>query len=147
MAGSGGNSGPASMSGPGSLPSSAVQTKLTDEEIETLNNMKTEVLRETGDPSKGFVISFEDDAPVRPKPVLKERRLSNNKKNSREEKLSSDPVMIMLDMNEDVDSDNRDGSPLRRKIAPLRMNGGGGGSFFSFVFNSLRISSMARSNC
>ena len=82
MAGSGGNSGPASMSGPGSLPSSAVQTKLTDEEIETLNNMKTEVLRETGDPSKGFVISFEDDAPVRPKPVLKERRLSNNKKNS-----------------------------------------------------------------
>ena len=128
MAGSGGNSGPASMSGPGSLPSSAVQTKLTDEEIETLNNMKTEVLRETGDPSKGFVISFEDDAPVRPKPVLKERRLSNNKKNSREEKLSSDPVMIMLDMNEDVDSDNRDGSPLRRKISPLRMNGGGGGS-------------------
>jgi hypothetical protein len=129
VVGSGGNSGPASMSGPGSLPSSAVQTKLTEEEIETLNNMKTEVLRETGDPSKGFVISFEDDAPVRPKPVLKERRLSN-KKNSREEKLSSDPVMIMLDMNEDVDSDNRDSSPLRRKISPLRMNGGnssGGG--------------------
>jgi calmodulin-regulated spectrin-associated protein len=131
VAGSGGNSGPASMSGPGSLPSTAVQTKLTEEEIETLNNMKTEVLRETGDPSKGFVISFEDDTPVRPKPVLKERRLSSNKKNSREEKLSSDPVMIMLDMNEDVDSDNRDSSPLRRKISPLRMNGvnssGGGG--------------------
>ena len=111
-------SGPGSLSGPGSITQPAVQTKLTDEEISTLNSMKTEVLKETGDPSKGFVISFDDDAPVKPKPVLRPKRLSIGKKGSREEKC--DPVMIMLDMNEDADSDNnRDVSPIR-KISPNR---------------------------
>ena len=111
-------SGPGSLSGPGSMTQPAVQTKLTDEEISTLNSMKTEVLKETGDPSKGFVISFDDDAPVKPKPVLRPKRLSTGKKGSREEKC--DPVMIMLDMNEDADSDNnRDISPIR-KISPNR---------------------------
>ena len=48
---------------------------MTEEEAETLGNMKTEVLKETADPSKGFVISFDDDTPKKPKPVLKQRRL------------------------------------------------------------------------
>ena len=115
-------SGPASLSGPGSMSQPAVQTKLTDEEINTLNSMKTEVLKETGDPTKGFVISFDDDAPVKPKPVLRPKRLSTgSKKSSREEKC--DPVMIMLDMNEDADSDNiRDISPIRKVSPSRRMN-------------------------
>ena len=70
--------------------------------------MKTEVLNETGDPSKGFVISFDDDSKVKPKPVLKERKFS--KRTPKEDPSSSDPVMIMLDMNEDLDSDHRDSS-------------------------------------
>ena len=119
---SGESSGPGSLSGPGSMNTPAVQTKLTDEEINTLNSMKTEVLKETGDPSKGFVISFDDDAPVKPKPVLRPKRLSSSsKKNSRDEK--SDPVMIMLDMNEDADSDSvRDISPIRKMSPSRRMN-------------------------
>ena len=100
--------GPMSLSGPNSLPSSAIQNKMTDEEVETLNNMKTELLNETGDPSKGFVISFDDDPKVKPKPVLKERKFS--KRTPKEDPSSSDPVMIMLDMNEDLDSDHRDSS-------------------------------------
>eukprot|EP00092_Neocalanus_flemingeri_P035023 GFUD01038111.1.p1 GENE.GFUD01038111.1~~GFUD01038111.1.p1 ORF type:complete len:1437 (-),score=321.88 GFUD01038111.1:947-4795(-) len=118
--GSSEGSGPASMSGPGSITTPSVQTKLTDEELDALNTMKTEVLKETGDPSKGFVISFDDDSPVRPKPVLKQRRMS--KKNSRDEIKSSDPVMIMLDMNEDADSDNRETSPIRKLSPTHRMN-------------------------
>merc|ERR1719509_573184 len=95
--GSSEGSGPGSLSGPGSIP--AVQSKLSVEEIDALNTMKTEVLNETGDPAKGFVISFDDDSPIKPKPVLKPRRMS--KKGSRDEMKSSDPVMIMLDMNDD----------------------------------------------
>merc|ERR1711892_414546 len=114
-------SGPGSMSGPGSITQTpSVQTKLTDEEIDALNTMKTEVLKETGDPSKGFVISFDDDSPVKPKPKLKPRRMS--KKSSRDEIRSSDPVMIMLDMNEDADSDNRETSPIRKLSPSHRMN-------------------------
>merc|ERR1712107_312977 len=79
-------------------------------EVETLNNMKTEVLKETGDPAKGLVISFDDEASVKPKPILKERKFS--KRISKDQSFSSDPVMIMLDMNEEIDSDNRDSSPL-----------------------------------
>ena len=119
---SGESSGPGSLSGPGSMTQPAVQTKLTDDEINTLNSMKTEVLKETGDPTKGFVISFDDDAPVKPKPALRPKRLSiGSKKNSREEK--HDPVMIMLDMNEDADSDNiRDVSPIRKLSPNKRLN-------------------------
>jgi len=118
---SGEGSGPGSMSGPGSFGqnTTAVQTKLTDEELDALNTMKTEVLKETGDPAKGFVISFDDDQPKKPKPVLKQRRMS--KKISKEEPKPSDPVMIMLDMNEDGDSE-REISPIRKMSAGNRMN-------------------------
>ena len=62
---------------------------LTEEEVETLTTMKTERLKEDADASKGFVISFDDeDKPKKPKPELKNRRLSStsaptpNKKHS-----------------------------------------------------------------
>ena len=93
---------------------SIVQVKMSEEEVETLNNMKTEVLKTTGDPSKGFVISF-DDEPVKPKPVLKERKSSKNNR------ASSDPVMIMLDMNEELDSDEKqpdDIKPIKKNSKP-----------------------------
>merc|ERR1712107_423956 len=99
-----------SLSNLNSNSNKSIQSKLTDEEVETLNNMKTEVLKETGDPAKGFVISFDDEASVKPKPILKERKFS--KRISKDQSFSSDPVMIMLDMNEEIDSDNRDSSPL-----------------------------------
>merc|ERR1712128_418493 len=93
--GSSEGSGPGSMSGPGSITQTpSVQTKLTDEEIDALNTMKTEVLKETGDPSKGFVISFDDDSPVKPKPKLKPRRMS--KKSSRDEIRSEDLISSRL---------------------------------------------------
>ena len=51
---------------------------LTEEEVETLTTMKTERLKEDADASKGFVISFDDeDKPKKPKPELKNRRLSS----------------------------------------------------------------------
>lgn len=118
-------SGASSLSGPTSIPT--VQNKMTEEEAETLGNMKTEVLKETADPSKGFVISFDDDTPKKPKPVLKQRRFS--KKNSLTDGLSDlsglsakenvppDSVMIMLDMNDGDEVDNRGISP-NRKISP-----------------------------
>ena len=121
--GSSEGSGPGSMSGPGSLPHTpAVQSKLSVEEIDALNTMKTEVLKETGDPAKGFVISFDDDSPIKPKPVLKPRRMS--KKGSRDEMKSSDPVMIMLDMNDDGDDSEsaREVSPLRKMSSPSHRN-------------------------
>ena len=121
--GSSEGSGPGSMSGPGSLSHTpTVQSKLSVEEIDALNTMKTEVLRETGDPAKGFVISFDDDSPIKPKPVLKQRRMS--KKGSRDEMKSSDPVMIMLDMNEDGDDSEsaRESSPLRKMSPSHKMN-------------------------
>ena len=86
--------------------------------------MKTEVLKETGDPAKGFVISFDDDTPVKPKPVLKPRRLS--KKGSRDES-KSDPVMIMLDMNEDggdSTDQGRQGSPVRKVTPSHKLSNG-----------------------
>ena len=92
-----------------------IQVKLTDEEVETLNNMKTEVLKGTGDPSKGFVISFDDETPTKPKPVLGDRKLSKNKR------MDSDPVMIMLDMNEGIDSDERE-TVFKPKTQNLKNN-------------------------
>ena len=54
-----------------------------------MTTMKTERLKEDADASKGFVISFDDeDKPKKPKPELKNRRLSStsaptpNKKHS-----------------------------------------------------------------
>ena len=47
-------------------------------QVETLTTMKTERLKEDADASKGFVISFDDDdKPKKPKPELKNRRLSS----------------------------------------------------------------------
>ncbi len=69
---SGGES-PAPGSGPSSLRSNPART---EEEEETLANMKTERLKDDKDASAGFVISFEDDAPKRAKPELKQRRPS-----------------------------------------------------------------------
>ena len=63
-------------SGPSSLRSNSGVTQLTEEEAETLANMKTERLKDDTDASKGFVISFDDDPPKKPKPALKVRRLS-----------------------------------------------------------------------
>jgi len=54
---------------------------LTEEEAEALAAMKTEKLKDDADASKGFVISFDDDTPKKPKPQLKPRRISS-KKNS-----------------------------------------------------------------
>ena len=51
--------------------------------------MKMEKLKDDADASKGFVISFDDDTPKKPKPQLKQRRLSN-KKNSVVSEMSSD---------------------------------------------------------
>lgn len=55
---------------------------MTEEEQEALSNMKTERLKDDADACKGFVISFDDDTPKKPKPELKTRRLSQPKKNS-----------------------------------------------------------------
>ena len=44
--------------------------------------MKTERLKDDTDATKGFVISFDDDTPKKPKPELKTRRISQTKKNS-----------------------------------------------------------------
>ena len=45
--------------------------------------MKTERLKDDADHAgTGFVISFDDDTPKKPKPELKTRRLSQAKKNS-----------------------------------------------------------------
>ena len=44
--------------------------------------MKTDRLKDDTDAAKGFVISFDDDTPRKPKPELKTRRLSQAKKNS-----------------------------------------------------------------
>ena len=47
-------------------------------QVESLTTMKTERLKEDADASKGFVISFDDDdKPKKPKPELKNRRLSS----------------------------------------------------------------------
>ena len=52
--------------------------------------MKTERLKDDADATKGFVISFDDDTPKKPKPELKTRRISQAKKNSVTETMSSD---------------------------------------------------------
>ena len=57
---------------------------MTEEEQEALSTMKTERLKDDTDATKGFVISFDDDTPKKPKPELKTRRLSQAKKNSAE---------------------------------------------------------------
>ena len=62
---------------------------LTEEEAEALAAMKMEKLKDDADASKGFVISFDDDTPKKPKPMLKQRRMSN-KKNSIVTEMSSD---------------------------------------------------------
>ena len=49
-------------SGPPSLRSNS-GVGLTEEEAETLAAMKTEALKDDADAAKGFVISFDDDAP------------------------------------------------------------------------------------
>ncbi len=65
----GGSPGP-SGSGPSSLRSNPGRT---EEEDETLANMKTERLKDDKDASTGFVISFDDEQPKRSKPALKPR--------------------------------------------------------------------------
>ncbi len=66
--------------GPSSLRSNS-GAGLTEEEAEALAMIKTEKLKDDADASKGFVISFDSDTPKKPKPQLKQRRLSS-KKNS-----------------------------------------------------------------
>ena len=63
---------------------------MTEEEQEALSTMKTEALKDDADATKGFVISFDDDTPKKPKPELKTRRISQTKKNSVTETMSSD---------------------------------------------------------
>ena len=71
-------SGGESSAGPASLRSNQPET--TFEEEEALANMKTERLKDDKDAAAGFVISFDDDSkPKKPKPMLKERRLSSKK--------------------------------------------------------------------
>ena len=86
--GSGGEG--ASSGGPSSLRSNSGQPNLTEEEQRALENMKTERLKDDADATKGFVISFDDDTPKKPKPELKTRRISQAKKNSVTETMSSD---------------------------------------------------------
>jgi calmodulin-regulated spectrin-associated protein len=111
---------------------------LTEEEAETLAAMKTEALKDDADAAKGFVISFDDDAPKKPKPQLKQRRLSS-KKNSLagQSEMSSDgsnssrkenvppELMICIDMNtggeDSTGSDHRTYSRSRSRGA---RNGG-----------------------
>ncbi len=52
--------------------------------------MRTEKLKDDADASKGFVISFDDDTPKKPKPQLKQRRMSNKKNSVVSETFSSD---------------------------------------------------------
>jgi len=121
--GSGGDS-----AGPSSLRSLSGQG-LTEEEAEALATMKLDKLKDDADASKGFVISFDDDTPKKPKPQLKQRRMSN-KKNSVVSEMSSDgsnssrkenvppEVMICIDMNmgdEGSDGTPRGSSPYRSK--------------------------------
>lgn len=103
-------------SGPSSLRSNS-GVGLTEEEAEMLAAMKTEKLKDDTDASKGFVISFDNDTPKKPKPQLKQRRLSS-KKNSLagQSEMSSDgsnssrkenvppELMICIDMNTGDDS-------------------------------------------
>jgi len=67
-------------SGPPSLRSPVPAR--TEEEEETLAAMRTERLKDDKDAASGFVISFEDDAPKRSKPVLPQRRPSNARRSS-----------------------------------------------------------------
>ena len=100
-------------SGPSSLRSNS-GVGLTEEEAEMLAAMKTEKLKDDTDASKGFVISFDDDGPKKPKPALKARRLSSKKNSlagqsemssdgsnsSRKENVPPhDDIMICIDMN------------------------------------------------
>ena len=86
--GSGGEG--ASSGGPSSLRSNSGQPNLTEEEQQALSTMKTERLKDDTDATKGFVISFDDDTPKKPKPELTTRRLSQAKKSSVSEIMSSD---------------------------------------------------------
>ena len=125
-------------SGPSSLRSNSGRLDLTEEEQETLTTMKTERLKDDADASKGFVISFDDDAPKKPKPELKPRRLSSAKKSSVVSEMSSDGsnssrkenvppgVMICIDMNNDSSGSGgefRQPSPTRKYsngVSPIR---------------------------
>lgn len=64
-------------SGPNSLSNSKTPgSQLTEEEAETYAAMKTERLKDDADAAKGFVISFDNEPPKKPKPALKPRRPS-----------------------------------------------------------------------
>merc|ERR1719510_1241703 len=99
--------------------------------------MKTEKLKDDADASKGFVISFDNDAPKKPKPQLKQRRLSS-KKNSlagQSEILSSDgsnssrkenvppELMICIDMNTGDESAGSNDMRTYSRIKSSRNNG------------------------
>merc|ERR1712141_227612 len=130
-AGGGGGS-----SGPPSLRSNS-GVGLTEEEAETLAAMKTEALKDDADAAKGFVISFDDDAPKKPKPQLKQRRLSS-KKNSLagQSEMSSDgsnssrkenvppELMICIDMN--TGGEDSAGSDITRTYSRGRSRGRNG---------------------
>ncbi len=132
-----GSSGEVVTSGPSSLRSNS-GIGLTEEEAETLAAMKTEKLKDDADAAKGFVISFDDDTPKKPKPQLKQRRLSS-KKNSltgHSEILSSDgsnssrkenvppELMICIDMGDDSGGSNEPRSTYSRRKSMGRNNGG-----------------------
>jgi len=68
-----------------------IQEEMTRSTLETLNSMKTEEIKEKKE-SKGFVISFDDEAPVKPKPALKTRRSS--KKTEELDERTTNPVII-----------------------------------------------------
>ena len=57
-------------------PPEVASSLMTEEEAETYAAMKTERLKDDADAAKGFVISFDNDAPKKPKPALRPRRPS-----------------------------------------------------------------------
>ena len=110
---------------------------LTEEEAEMLAAMKTEKLKDDADASKGFVISFDDDGPKKPKPALKVRRLSSKKNSlagqsemssdgsnsSRKENVPPhDDIMICIDMNTGDESGSGSNDVMRTYRKPR--NGG-----------------------
>jgi calmodulin-regulated spectrin-associated protein len=131
-------------SGPSSLRSNS-GVGLTEEEAEMLAAMKTEKLKEDADASKGFVISFDSDTPKKPKPQLKQRRLSS-KKNSLvgHSEMSSDgsnssrkenvppELMICIDMNTGDDSTGSADMRTYNRISKVRNGGGGADGWRSY---------------
>ncbi|XP_059087795.1 patronin-like isoform X3 [Tigriopus californicus] len=136
---SSGGENPLTSSGPSSIRSNTGQSGLTEEEAETLSQMKTERLKDGAEAAKGFVITFEDDTPKKPKPQLKQRRPSSKRNSmvfmgnelnsdgsnsSRKENVPPE-VMICIDMNMGAGDDGpNSGGSTFRKYSPGHRNGG-----------------------